>query len=522
MVLVRRSAPKSRNGCQTCKIRRVKCDETHPRCQRCISTGRVCDGYSSGDGGSPERVNDAVIPHPSRPPSQKSPGYDIQERRSFEFFRAETVPSIAGFFGAGTWKLVLQACDQEPAVNQAVIALGALYERASVAHSLNNTDIIPTGVPIESNFAQQQYCKALQELRRYLSSNKELDMNIILICALIHISIEVTQKNYLNALVHLENSLRLLQESLEKAKRTTSPESGQQSILSTADVDINLSRTFINLDLHASTYQGMRQPAMADFHNGVDIPGRFSSLDQAKLYLDALTGQLYWMMRGISEDYKYRRMEVIPQETHRAVERLVESFDNWNVRFEKYLNRPTSKFSRQEQTIINVLITNHRIYKIEAATCTKSAATIYDSFDAEFDEVVTLSAVIINERKNVNTRVQKLSLDIGVILPLYFTAVNCREPWIRQRAMSLLRTIDFQEGVWNAVTMVSVASVVIAKEQEYIDAGLEIDGRPLEVARIHSVGTDIDASKRTSEVVMSWKLDGLDGPYTYVEEYVSW
>jgi hypothetical protein len=27
------------------RIRRVKCDEGKPNCQRCISTGRKCDGY---------------------------------------------------------------------------------------------------------------------------------------------------------------------------------------------------------------------------------------------------------------------------------------------------------------------------------------------------------------------------------------------------------------------------------------------------------------------------------------------
>lgn len=32
---------------QSQRIRRIKCDETKPHCQRCTSTGRKCDGYSS-------------------------------------------------------------------------------------------------------------------------------------------------------------------------------------------------------------------------------------------------------------------------------------------------------------------------------------------------------------------------------------------------------------------------------------------------------------------------------------------
>ncbi|RSM06703.1 hypothetical protein CEP52_005589 [Fusarium oligoseptatum] len=43
----RRFKPKAKTGCHTCRIRRIKCDETRPACRRCISTDRVCDGYPS-------------------------------------------------------------------------------------------------------------------------------------------------------------------------------------------------------------------------------------------------------------------------------------------------------------------------------------------------------------------------------------------------------------------------------------------------------------------------------------------
>ncbi|KAM3155336.1 hypothetical protein ABEW05_004142 [Botrytis cinerea] len=34
-----------KTGCNSCKTRRVKCDETKPACMRCQNFGRVCDGY---------------------------------------------------------------------------------------------------------------------------------------------------------------------------------------------------------------------------------------------------------------------------------------------------------------------------------------------------------------------------------------------------------------------------------------------------------------------------------------------
>ncbi|KAH7017982.1 fungal-specific transcription factor domain-containing protein [Microdochium trichocladiopsis] len=43
----RANAPKtrSRNGCSTCKARRLKCDETKPACLACVKSNRPCPGY---------------------------------------------------------------------------------------------------------------------------------------------------------------------------------------------------------------------------------------------------------------------------------------------------------------------------------------------------------------------------------------------------------------------------------------------------------------------------------------------
>lgn len=36
---------KTKGACRTCKVRKVKCDEGRPCCNRCQSTGRICEGY---------------------------------------------------------------------------------------------------------------------------------------------------------------------------------------------------------------------------------------------------------------------------------------------------------------------------------------------------------------------------------------------------------------------------------------------------------------------------------------------
>lgn len=46
-----RSGPRSRNGCLTCRRRKVKCDETRPVCAHCSRLSKVCD-WNLGRGGN--------------------------------------------------------------------------------------------------------------------------------------------------------------------------------------------------------------------------------------------------------------------------------------------------------------------------------------------------------------------------------------------------------------------------------------------------------------------------------------
>ncbi|KAH6714935.1 hypothetical protein BKA61DRAFT_603392 [Leptodontidium sp. MPI-SDFR-AT-0119] len=50
----RRPHNKSRNGCDTCKQRRVKCDERGPPCQRCLTRGAQCRYSTRATGDSPQ------------------------------------------------------------------------------------------------------------------------------------------------------------------------------------------------------------------------------------------------------------------------------------------------------------------------------------------------------------------------------------------------------------------------------------------------------------------------------------
>jgi len=169
-------SPKTRTGCLTCKIRRVKCDEARPACLRCTSTRRVCDGYYD--------------PDPSRSiivPVIASPSFDIyaspQSNRSFAFFVQRTCPQLAGFFGSDFWeRYVLQAAYHESAVRHAIVAIGSLHELHE--HQTATIDS-------NKSFALEQYNLAIRDLLAPLSQGRKRGVGVCLVSCILFICFEV-------------------------------------------------------------------------------------------------------------------------------------------------------------------------------------------------------------------------------------------------------------------------------------------------------------------------------------------
>src|ERR1700761_9327607 len=111
---------KSKTGCKTCKIRRVRCGEERPACRRCVATGRVCDGYGIWGGGGNKYEQRA---RPRQPQSPEDPvteqlkpaltylrtfhvhptsALTTDEKYHFEWFWRRTARKIPGAFYSDT------------------------------------------------------------------------------------------------------------------------------------------------------------------------------------------------------------------------------------------------------------------------------------------------------------------------------------------------------------------------------------------------------------------------------------
>lgn len=95
------------------RIRRVKCDEAKPLCDRCTSTGRTCDGYTLPTVSPHQhtRTENLTVALSTNAPCS------ALEKRTFDFFRSRTTPCISGYFNDSVWdRFVLQVSQSEPTI----------------------------------------------------------------------------------------------------------------------------------------------------------------------------------------------------------------------------------------------------------------------------------------------------------------------------------------------------------------------------------------------------------------------
>ncbi|KAF2633224.1 hypothetical protein BU25DRAFT_444037 [Macroventuria anomochaeta] len=228
--------PKTRTGCKTCKIRRIKCDETKPHCKRCTTTGRACDGYDPGF--VPTRTSP-----PTRTPSTSPPlltlGQDIvdfaleirsfdapsflvpllrlesdDERINLQFYIKHAGPALARSSNSAFWqRQVLQAAHQYASIQHCVIALGAMYRRffectsSHIGKDVSNQQF---------QFALSQSNKAIQRLVRDQIENSRtgvVDKLTAMTCCVLFGSMANLQGQQQAALDHLRSGIRMLKET---------------------------------------------------------------------------------------------------------------------------------------------------------------------------------------------------------------------------------------------------------------------------------------------------------------------
>ena len=266
----------------TFRVRRIKCDEAKPSCQRCSATGRKCDGYSSDitiSSQTPQNSTDLI-----QRISVHIPG-NAEEKRGFDFFLRNTAAELSGYYDSSFWeKLILAASVQKPSLRHAVIALGALHEDFSQKRLVTSTP----SEDQKTQFALNQYAKSMAALRRSLSTEREEPLTALMSCILF-VCFDSLRGWFESAMVHLQSGLRILREM-------------RRSSTGIHIIEDSIAPLFMRLSIQSIIYVDARnRHEKTDFarklmdvsRKEIVISEEFESLEEARNALDQAVNGLF-------------------------------------------------------------------------------------------------------------------------------------------------------------------------------------------------------------------------------------
>ncbi|CAI6340051.1 unnamed protein product [Periconia digitata] len=378
-----------KTGCETCRARRVKCDETKPECSRCTKTGRKCEGYkttASSPSASASYRNPSflVVPQRATPPTSvpRSPSRtlspDAMENRSFYYFQSHTLPKWTEFFDSDLWtQQVLQLSHQEPAIKHGILALSSMHEKFETTIPSSKAD----------TFGFRQYMEAVNHSHKLISGHQRhgRDVEKVLVACIIFTCYENLAGNYRAANMHLESGLRILaqhRQSIGQGNTSASLES--------------IANVLYRFDLQAMTFSDNASPYEYGFDNPPEcppIPHIYTKNETARNDLVGLFRCMMWIS-GIAN--------INPQAPEnpiwlRIYTDLISAFESWDRTFELYQkNVPPNEQGDPKIYAGNTLL---KMYSILARTIVASGAgqrteTAWDGFVDSFKTVVDLAETL--------------------------------------------------------------------------------------------------------------------------------
>jgi hypothetical protein len=461
----------------TVRIRKVKCDEGRPACHRCISTGRVCDGYGIWGGGENfyshrQRLTGSkdsrVVPRP--PVSVSALASGIEENGYFEWFKCRTAIKLPGSFVSGFWTtLLFQASLNEPAVLHAVLALSSVHKSGTInADGQREIDNIPNE---QEQFTLQHYVKAISHLQPHFSIKDRASFRVALITCIVFVCLEFLRGHFKTAQIHLQNGLKILGEMQMLSN-------GNDGILrlkpcreSTDDWIVEaFSRLHLQVELFRHAYQ---RSCLVLHAAGPETPALvFHSINEAWQQMERLLNKVFHLthqsrQQAESECESLRHPLVLLEHQQRIRTELAQWLDVYEA-FKKALQ---GYRSAEEEKAYQLLCIYHTMANIMADTCLRSSdESVFDSHTNQF-------VLLIRQLANLWTTspVQALPghlmdmsrsvVDMGWIPLLYYAAVKCRVHRIRLQAIRLLECTSHREGIWDAKTAACVARKVMAIEE---------------------------------------------------------
>ncbi|RKF64174.1 putative zn2 cys6 dna-binding protein [Erysiphe neolycopersici] len=319
--------PKVKTGCITCRIRRVKCDETKPKCMRCCKYGTECGGYLPSRSKQSVKVstqNRILIPklHSAERhlllPTLNQFGSET-EKQYFNVFSNQIAAAIFPYFDCESWmRIIRQACFAHLSIRHAAIAIGALgktYEIARLCKKVEtgervvmdikrvsgsqirlqstSSDDLDKKANAHHRQALEHYDKAIRIMRHDIENGNHDIRTSLIICMIIN-CFEHVHGNHKSAAIQAQTGLAMVHEFQSAAQRNRLHPQGYSSPCPDQIEDF-LVQSFGRLEIQSmSVFDPRPQEVHIKLKNeGKEIiekmPNPIQTIEQSRNYLELIT-----------------------------------------------------------------------------------------------------------------------------------------------------------------------------------------------------------------------------------------
>nr|XP_036582417.1 uncharacterized protein CTRU02_07461 [Colletotrichum truncatum]KAF6791121.1 hypothetical protein CTRU02_07461 [Colletotrichum truncatum] len=332
-------------------------------------------------------------------------------------------------------------------------------------------------------FMLEQYNKAIACLRPYFTrTDRDVESaRVVLITCMIFVCLELLQGRYVEGQNHLQNGLNLLyqlQAELHTPKTRGVLVLGHpQESVSDSYLTEAFSRLYAQSSLFGQVPGVCRKPyavSITILHSTIHAPPPlFSSMNQARQHLDELFNAIHCLT---ARHPRKRIVRDAPKALLDTQSHIQTCLRLWLQVYKVSRLNLISQLNLRDTLSYPLLTVYHTMAVVMATTClTLPDESIYDSFEAAFASVVSTCEDIVravvqfivgDPAAGYCSKGFSFTADMGLIPPLYYSALKCRAPAIRRRAITLLETVMDKESIWNGPVAAQVAREVVKIEEQ--------------------------------------------------------
>ncbi|KAL2812175.1 hypothetical protein BJX63DRAFT_260393 [Aspergillus granulosus] len=437
---------RSRTGCKTCKVRRVKCGEEKPSCIRCTSTGRRCD-YA----GPAITVQHSV----ARALPTVSP--ESRERRAFEYYYFYAAPSLSDALDLDFWRgTVLQICRSEPAVWDAVVALSTLYEHplhpgSRTTYQIDGTDRLPFPRSRSHREALTWYARSLRKIQDQIDQGVA-DCAVALVTCVLFLCIEILQGNVKAALSLYHRGALLLS-------------SGESTSISR--VRQALTPVFLRIATSAVIINGV-EPIIGRQYVPDSSEEAFTTLSDARTALHKLVAD--WKVFDCDATPFRQRPQLsldMPHLLQYHQSMLEGRLLAWHRLFRALpgVSASSPQSPTEQQGVIATLHMTYKSILILTRTALSPTEASYDTHEADFADIVSYAPTALAATARETGHQPPFIFDMGSGTPLFITALKCRSPSMRRQALRLLRQAPQVQGMYFSQSASDFLAAIVAVEE---------------------------------------------------------